>query len=353
MWAFDRYPSTVYTFVHPIWKWHFAMPHMGSGIQGFSVISRTTVAVAVLTSSLSTVVVADENESCGDILRYASRDVRHSVSFSDQRKFYFQKVCKSGSSGVGIDYKDAASALGLSYSSKDEYCKSEQSFDNSTSYDQIDSSVVVRSSLDAYVACRALSAKGVATSLSMPPGDTPTVFSISVQRRSPVPQTIDSLTIDPATVACNSLNKGQVQSFDNQFNSIGFELPQSEAQWSLVCVRKASTEPEGNRSYGPVQLILTTSSGALPISLPAVGYAAGAWAAELRNETSSLAQKIGAAETRIANQKVVALCGGDGYFPRPNAPACPAGFKDSGQFTHSAPGGAHGYGGHCRVCLGN
>jgi hypothetical protein len=296
---------------------------------------------------------ADEVESCGDILRYASRDVRRDVSFSDQRKYYYQKVCKTASSGVGIDYKDAASALGLSYSSKDDYCKAEQSFDTSTSYNQADSSIVVRSSLDAYVACRALSAKGVTTSVSFPSSETPTVFSISVQRRSSVPQTVDSLAIDPDTVSCNSQSNGQVQSFDKTFNIVGFQLPQSEAQWSLLCTRKPAVSPNGNRTYGPVQLILTTSSGALPISLPQIGYAAGAWATELQSDAAAISKKLTSVETSLATQKLISQCSGDGWFPRPAAPACPSGFKDSGQFTHSAPGGRAGFGGNCRICLGN
>jgi hypothetical protein len=309
--------------------------------------------VATVVSGITSPAMAQEAESCGDILRYASRDIRRDVSFSDQRKYYYQKVCKSSSSGFGVDYKDAASALGLSYSSKDDYCKAEQSFDTSTAYNQADSSMVVRNSLDAYVACRALSAKGVATSVSLPPSDTPTVFSISVQRRSSVPQTIDSLAFDPTTVTCNSQNNGQIQSFEKAFNAVGFQLPQSEAQWSLVCTRKPAVDPNGNRTYGPVQLILTTTSGALPISLPQIGYAAGAWASEIRSESAALSKKLTSVETTLATQKIIAQCSGDGWFPRPAAPACPSGFKDSGQFTHSAPGGRGGFGGHCRICLGN
>lgn len=309
--------------------------------------------IIVLISGLTQIAFAEETESCGDILRYASRDVLHDVSFSDQRKYYYQKVCKSASSNAGIDYKDAGAVLGLSYSSKDDYCKAEQSFDASTSYNQADSSVVVRGSLDAYVACRALSAKGVATTVSLPPGETPTVFSVSVQRRSSMPQTVDTLAIDPETVACSSQSNGQAQTFDKAFNVIGFQLPQSEAQWSLLCTRKPLVSPNGNRTYGPVQLILTTSAGSLPISLPQMGYAAGAWATELQSETAAVSKKLSSLETNLATQKLIAQCSGDGWLPRPEAPACPSGFKDSGQFTHSAPGGKHGFGGNCRICLGN
>jgi hypothetical protein len=311
------------------------------------------MAASILLSGLAPLASAEEVESCGDILRYASRDVRHDVSFSDQRKYYYQNVCKMAGSGFGIDYKDASSALGFSYSSKDEYCKAEQSLNTNTNYNQADSSLVVRSSLDAYVACRALSAKGVATSISMPPGETPTVFSISVKRLSSLPQSVDSLAIDPEAVSCSSQNNGQVQSYDKAFNVVGFQLPQSEAQWSLLCTRKAAVNSNGNRTYGSVQLILTTSSGALPISLPQAGYASGAWATELQGETAAISKKLTSVETSLAAQKLIAQCSGDGWLPRPAAPACPSGFKDSGQFTHSAPGGPHGFGGNCRICLGN
>ena len=321
--------------------------------QGEKMKAKFCCAITLLVSSFTATAVAQEVESCGDILRYASRDVRRDVSFSDQRKYYYRNVCKSSNTGIGIDYKDATSALGLSYSSKDDYCKGEQSFDTNTNYNQADSSLVVRNSLDAYVACRALSTKGVVTSVSLPPSDTPTVFSISVQRKSSMPQSVDSLAIDPTTVSCNAQNNGQAQSLDKNFNVIGFQLPQSDAQWSLICTRKPVVDSIGNRNYGPVQLILTTSAGALPISLPQIGYAAGAWVSELRSDTTTLAKKLSSMEVTMAGQKIIAQCSGDGFFPRPAAPACPSGFKDSGQFTHSAPGGPRGFGGHCRICLGN
>ncbi|MDQ4624410.1 hypothetical protein [Janthinobacterium lividum] len=311
--------------------------------------------VATLFISISACpVVAQEPESCGDILRYASRDVRHDVSFSDQRKYYYKNVCTSSNTGLGIDYKDATSALGLSYTSKDAYCKGEQSFDTNTSYSQADSSLVVRNSLDAYVACRALSTKGVATSVSMPANDSPTVFSISVQRKSAAPQSVESLAIDPAAVSCNAQTNGEIQTLNKEFNVIGFQLPQSEAQWSLICSRKPFINPAtANRTYAPVQLILTTSSGALPISLPQIGYAAGAWASELRSDAMNLSKKVTLVEATLAGQKIIAQCSGDGWLPVAAAPVCPAGFKDSGQFSHSAPGGKHGFGGNCRICLGS
>jgi hypothetical protein len=130
-----------------------------------------------------------------------------------------------------------------------------------------------------------------------------------------MPQSVDSLAIDPTTVSCNAQNNGQAQSLDKNFNVIGFQLPQSDAQWSLICTRKPVVDSIGNRNYGPVDLILTTSAGALPISLPQIGYAAGAWVSELRSDTTTLAKKLSSMEVTMAGQKIIAQCSGDDFFP--------------------------------------
>lgn len=296
---------------------------------------------------------AQDQESCGDILRYASRDISKGVTYSDQRKYFYNKVCRNNDSGINLSYKDVTTALGLSYSSKEEYCSGEKSYDTNINYSQAESSIVVRNSLDAYVACRSLSDKGVLTSLTMPAGEAPIVFALNAQRRSAQPQSVDSLALNPDAVACTSIRDGQSQVLDKQYNTIGFQLPESSAQWSLLCTRKYISDPQGNRTFLPVQMVLTTSAGSFPVSLPQAGYAAGAWTNELRAENISISKKLASVESTFASQKIIAQCSGDGWLPRPAAPACPSGFKDSGQFSHSAPGGPHGFGGNCRICLGN
>lgn len=149
-----------------------------------------SVALGLLAAGVGSSATAESKESCGDILRYASRDVRKDVSFSDLRLYYFQKVCKSDDSSVGMSYGDATQALGFNFTSKSEYCKAEESATKDTKFTQADSSLVVRNSLDAYVACRGISDKGVDMSVVLPPVDAPTVFSISVQRRSAQPQSV-------------------------------------------------------------------------------------------------------------------------------------------------------------------
>lgn len=311
------------------------------------------VALTLLTVGIVSNATAQTNESCGDILRYSSRDVRKDVSFSDLRLYYYQKVCTSDSADVGISYGDASEALGFNFKSKSDYCKAEEVATKDTKFSQVDSSIVVRNSLDAYVACRAISDKGVEMSVVLPPVDSPTVFSISVQRRSAQPQSVNSLVIDPDAVICSAEKDGQQQAFDKQFNLIGYNLPQSDAKWSLLCTRKASVDGNNNKTYPPTQLILTTSAGALPVYLPQSSYASGSWTSQLRGEVVALTKKLSILDGQLAGQKIIAQCSGDGWLPRPPAPACPANYKDSGQFSHSAPGGPHGFGGHCRICVGN
>ena len=90
----------------------------------------------------------------------------------------------------------------------------------------------------------------------------------------------------------------------------------------------------------------------MPFSLPGLGLAANNWASDLRNENNLTSQKLVALKSNLENSKIIAQCSPDGWFPRPAAPACPAGYADSGQFSHSAPGNKAGFGGNCRICLG-
>jgi len=307
--------------------------------------------IGCVLAALSPLLRAQSTEQCGDVLKYAARDVKSQVTFSDQRKYYYQKVCKDSSSGFGIDYKDATSVLGLSYTSKDDYCKNEQSFDTNTSYSRIDSSYVVQNALDAYVQCRALSVKGIATSVTIPPGENPTVFSIGVQRTSSEPQTVQTVSLDPESVSCATQKDGKIYVLNQKANDISYALPESKAKWSLVCTRNGTTDASGNKTFGPVQLILTTTAGDLPISLPGIGIAANTWANELRNENNLISQRLDALKNAVGSTKIIAQCSGDGWLPKPAAPACPSGYTDSGQFSHSAPGGKAGFGGNCRICL--
>jgi hypothetical protein len=309
--------------------------------------SSMEVLIGFLLVATSPLVRAQSVEHCGDVLRYASRDVKTQVTYSDQRKYYYQRVCKDAASGIGIDYKDATAVLGLSYSSKDEYCKNEQSFDTNTSYSRIDSSYA----LDAYVQCRALSVKGIVTSVTMPPTDNPTVFSIGVQRISSDPQTIQTVSLDPGSVNCAVQKDGKIFNLNEVSNDISYALPESKAKWSLVCTRKSNSDADGNKTYGPVQLILTTTAGDLPFSLPGIGMASNNWASDLRNESNLISQRLDALKNELRSTSIIAQCSGDGWLPRPAAPSCPAGYVDSGQFSHSAPGGKNGFGGNCRICL--
>lgn len=314
--------------------------------------------VGLFLITLSPLMRAESTELCGDILRYASKNVESQVTFNDQRKYYYEKVCKDSSTGIGINYKDAVKALGLSYSSKDAYCKDQQSFDINTSYSRIDSSYVVQNALSAYVQCRALNEKGIITSVTIPPTDNPTVFSIGIQNNSPSAPTIQTVSFDPETVSCTTQKSRRLSVLNKSVNNIAYVLPNNKDKWSLVCNRKNKTDSEGNKTYAPVQLIVTTTAGDLPLSLPSIGSASSSWVSGLRSENilfsqklDTLSQSLNALKNEASNQSLFFQCSGNDYYPRPQTPGCPAGYADSGQMTQMAPGGPSGYGQYCRVCL--
>lgn len=246
------------------------------------------LAASFILATLSQFSLAETLEQCGDILRYAARDISSQVTFSDQRKYYYQQLCKNSSNGFGLDYKDAQTVLGFSYSSKDDYCKAEQSFDTNTNYSRIDSNLVVRNALDSYVQCRALSKEGISTSVTMPPSNNPLIFSLGIKRTSSNPQTIQTVTIDPDVVSCSTQKNGRSFLLNKKVNDISYKLPNSEARWTMSCTRKNTSDTNGNKTYMPVQLIVTTTAGDLPIALSEMGLAASNWANDLNNRISGI-----------------------------------------------------------------
>jgi hypothetical protein len=230
---------------------------------------------------------AADSESCGDVLRYASRDVTSSVTYSDLRKAYYNQVCTSTTSSGGLSFGDASIALGLSYSSKDDYCQHEQSWASSTNYSRQDASLVVSGALTAYVQCRALSRAGINTYITVPPTDSPAVFSVQISRSSATPVSVSAVRLsDPAAVSCSAAAGGQTRPIQGLVTNINYALPQSDARWSLSCTRKGTANTTGT-SYNPVQLIVSTTQGDLPVAFSGVGLAANVWANTLRGEITA------------------------------------------------------------------
>jgi hypothetical protein len=229
---------------------------------------------------------AEDPESCGDILRYASRDVTSSVNFSDVRKYYYNQVCKNASTGAGLSFGDADLSLGLSYSSKDDYCANEKTFDLSTNYSRQDASIVVGTALSAYVQCRSLSSAGINTYITVPPTANPIVFSVQISRSSANPVTITQVRLsDSSGVSCSTTVRGKIKPLEGLVTDIGYALPQSSARWALSCTRQSTAGTSGT-TFNPIQLIVSTTQGDLPVSFSGVGLAANNWASDIKGQIS-------------------------------------------------------------------
>jgi len=259
--------------------------------------SRGVWTVLLFAAGLANAPSAGATESCGDLLRFASRDMRTSTTYDDQRKFFYEAICKGSGKSGNLNYEDANSALGLGYTSKDEYCSAEQSATSSISYSRNDSSLVVREALDAYYRCRALETRGIAADISLPVDQPPVVFSVGIARTGSDKQTIHSVRLsDTAALECTALKDGKQIPLSETANAIAFELPESKSRWTMSCTRKGRDDGAGNVSYPPVQLIVTTSGGDLPLALPEVGLASATWARDLRNEMRAQIERV---QTRV------------------------------------------------------
>lgn len=237
--------------------------------------------------------MADQGqENCGEILRYSSRNITHKVSGSDQRKYYYKQICEHSGIGVGIDYKDAEAVFGFSFSSKDEYCSNEKKYDLNTSYTSESSNLVVAESLSAYVKCRALNKEGINTAITLSSPIDPVMFSIAINRASQYPVTINDVRLDPKLVECTSRIDEKLKRLISSSNLISYALPESSEKWTMSCTRKPRIDSNLSKSFDPVQLIVTTSAGDLPLSLNGFGLVADVWASDLRYEINSIGQSV-------------------------------------------------------------
>lgn len=299
-------------------------------------------AILIVNTILVPSAQAQQTENCGDILRYASRNITSSVSFADLRKYYYSNVCSSNQTGLGISFKDATDALGLTYSNKDDYCRGEKSFDSSNTYSRQDASLVVNGALTAYVQCRTLSSQGINTYVSIPPADTPTVFSIGISRSSANPVTITAVRIDrPSAVNCAAVSGNKTTEMKTSLTRINVALPQSDDRWSLTCSRVGQSVTDGT-SFDPVQVILSTTRGDFPFSLVGGGLAANNWAQSIKDSIAKLdSETKKSANDLVSNLKKAGATHNAGQFNY-EISQCPAGQYLVGLRQQLDSGGPHG-----------
>jgi len=247
--------------------------------------------------------LAQGAENCGDILRYASRDYSRTVSYNDQRKYFYKAVCQDESSGFGVSFKDASQALGLNYSSKDNYCSEEKKFDQATSYNRTDSNIVVTAALETYAQCRALEGQGIVTRLTTSGGGDVTAFQLSVHRTGAFSRAVSTVTVDdPTAVDCTFKGgPGASTPVTAVHTDVDYALPENGGTWSLSCTRKGTKTTSGDMTYPRVRLIVGTTAplGGIAINFEETGLAGSAWANELKAQLTAL-------NGRVSGIKIVA-----------------------------------------------
>ncbi|MGX0963198.1 hypothetical protein AB7M63_003647 [Bradyrhizobium japonicum] len=268
---------------------------------------RKLVALFVVVSCpIITTARADDSGSCTDALRYASRNYINQVSYSDQRKFFYKAVCEASGTSLGLDYRSADVALGLNYTSKDDYCSHEKSYDQATQYDQRNSSIVVEQALETFLQCRALKDAGIEAKLTVPAGEV-TVFEVKVTRVGSNQASVTSVTIDdPNAVACKFKGAGNSRATSGTHTDVDYSLPNNSGTWSLACVRKTVVSA-GVTTYPRVKLIVGTSAGTggFPISLDEVGLATGAWANDLKKQVAGLNARVDGVRLSVKDSSTV------------------------------------------------
>ncbi|WBV41593.1 hypothetical protein [Pseudoroseomonas cervicalis] len=250
--------------------------------------------------------LAQGSENCGDILRYASRDYSRTVSYNDQRKYFYNSVCRGELSGFNVSFRDANQALGLSYSSKENYCSEEKKFDEANSYNQSDSNRVVTAALETYAQCRALEGQGIITKITTSGGADVTAFQISIYRTGSFSRSISTITVDdPKAVDCSFKGgSGDSTRVSNIHTDVNYVLPENGGSWSLSCARNGNPNASGDRTYPRVRLIVGTTApfGGIAINFEEMGSAGSVWANDLRSQINA---RIDALNSRVSGIKIV------------------------------------------------
>ena len=98
---------------------------------------------------VSSATIRGQNDPCAAVLTATGRNEFRNVQESDLRAYFYKQTCGNKATDPGLSFAAAQTSLGLSYSSRDEYCNAEQSQNAQHYFNYQATSMVVEKSLEA------------------------------------------------------------------------------------------------------------------------------------------------------------------------------------------------------------
>lgn len=208
-------------------------------------------------------------DQCSTAVTQAGRNELLQVSDVDVRSYYYQKICQTDATSIGLNYSNvvkellsqASSLLGVTYSSKSEYCREEEKYFSAHTYNYLRTSLVVEKALDNWLECIRITSKGIKV---VPTIETPRVV-LGVERAGRTAGVISGVSTTPG-IACEAMLYKRTGTAVKQervdLSKSGVVLPEVEAV-SIICDRSgtASTEETGGTVYPAGMITLITSEG--------------------------------------------------------------------------------------------
>lgn len=247
-------------------------------------LKTLVTALMVLASVQASAEAADR---CAGALTQTGRNQLLQVSQKDREAYHFRRTCEMTGVDSDGEFSYAKVALGLTYSSRREYCDAERSRLRGHEFDYTNTSTVVESALRSWLACVELTENGI----QLTPVITKGMVQLSLRRQGTAKGLIRGLTVKaPAYpghqgATCRGVIKRKSRELGRDFN---FKLP-SDEEWTITCERNSveTRAQEGDLVYPETEIGLDTSQGGFSITLQEEPVGSEVWATEIYERISA------------------------------------------------------------------
>lgn len=250
---------------------------------------RRAVIFGILTMQFAvmTEAWAQAGSQCNAALTVTGRNELLRVSESDRRAYFYRQVCQSQATSAGFSFESVKVALGLTYSSQQQYCEAERSQWENYQFDYLQTSTVVEKALDSWLACLKLTRSGII----MTPQLEPTRLILDLERGGRARGVVRGVVATAGTVCKGHLpnRNGGATTSQVLSDSINFQLPTDET-WTVICDRTAlpsAVQPDAV-VYPATTITLDTTEGAFSMTLEQSPLATERWANEISSTLAAL-----------------------------------------------------------------
>jgi hypothetical protein len=260
----------------------------------------------VLVALSSAVFAQSQDDGCGDVLYMTGRNyARDTLDLSVAQRVYDQ-YCEGDSAKRGINFDSGLSAIiqavpfsgflrgGTTEEQVNSFCKTFDSYSQLHESELHERSLVDHSSINAWIACKEMSARGIV----FRPRLLRQSFTIEVSRKGAEPISVQGIHYDPKLLKCTVPNS---QDSPHHRTSAGPDTQKelTDASWSVNCTRVPTMFDKVAR-YPAAEITVETTKGDFPMSVPQDDKLPAEWASQIEDRQAAVEAAVKAMQTELA-----------------------------------------------------